>query len=61
MCTITFFILSHALSFFISILEEVTKTLYNHTEPMSTRLEALKMEEKLTFELRRQRYSVWFN
>ena len=36
-------------------------SLYNHIEPLSTRSEALKMEEKLALELRRQRYAVWFN
>jgi len=36
-------------------------SLYNHLDPMSTRLEALKMEKKLALELRRQRYAVWFN
>lgn len=36
-------------------------SLYNHIKPMSTRLEALEMEEKLALELRRQRYAVWFN
>ncbi len=36
-------------------------SLYNHIDPMPTRLEALKMEEKLALELRRQRYAVWFN
>ena len=35
--------------------------LYNHIEPMATRAEALKMEEKLALELRRKRYAVWFN
>lgn len=35
--------------------------LYNHIEPMPSRSEALKMEEKLSLELRRQRYAVWFN
>ena len=35
-------------------------SLYNHVKPMS-RSEALKMEEKLALELRRQRYAVWFN
>lgn len=35
-------------------------SLYNHIEPM-TRSEALKMEEKLSLELRRKRYAVWFN
>ena len=35
-------------------------SLYNHLGPM-TRPEALKMEEKLALELRRQRYAVWFN
>lgn len=36
-------------------------SLYNHIAPMSTRAEALKMEETLALELRRQRYAVWFN
>lgn len=36
-------------------------SLYNHIEPMTTRAEALKMEEILALELRRQRYAVWFN
>jgi len=36
-------------------------SLYNHIPPISTRAEALKMEEKLALELRRQRYAVWFN
>jgi len=36
-------------------------SLYYHIDPMSTRLEALKMEEKLALKLRRQRYAVWFN
>lgn len=36
-------------------------SLYNHIEPMATRAEALKMEEKLALELRRKRYAVWFN
>lgn len=36
-------------------------SLYNHIDPMSTRSEALKMEERLALELRRQRYAVWFN
>nr|WP_298791821.1 GIY-YIG nuclease family protein [uncultured Allomuricauda sp.] len=36
-------------------------SLYNHIKPMSTRLEAIKMEEKLAMELRRKRYAVWFN
>ena len=35
-------------------------SLYHHIDPM-TRSEALKMEEKLALELRRQRYAVWFN
>ena len=35
--------------------------LYNHIDPMSTRAEALKMEERLALELRRKRYAVWFN
>ena len=36
-------------------------SLYNHISPLQTRLEALKMEETLALELRRQRYAVWFN
>jgi len=36
-------------------------SLYNHIDPLPTRSEALKMEERLTLELRRQRYAVWFN
>ncbi len=36
-------------------------SLYNHIPPLPTPLEALKMEEKLALELRRQRYAVWFN
>jgi hypothetical protein len=34
--------------------------LYNYIDPM-TREEALKMEEEVALELRRQRYAVWFN
>jgi len=36
-------------------------SLYNHIDPLSTRSAALKMEERLALELRRQRYAVWFN
>jgi predicted GIY-YIG superfamily endonuclease len=36
-------------------------SLYNHIEPLSTRAEAIKMEEQLALALRRQRYAVWFN
>ncbi len=36
-------------------------SLYNQIEPVTTRSEALKLEEKLALELRRQRYAVWFN
>ena len=36
-------------------------SLYNHIGPIATRQEALKMEETLALELRRQRYAVWFN
>lgn len=36
-------------------------SLYNHIHPMTSRAEALKMEEQLALELRRQRYAVWFN
>lgn len=36
-------------------------SLYNHIGPMASRMEALKMEEQLALELRRQRYAVWWN
>ncbi len=36
-------------------------SLYNHLDPIATRQEALKMEETLSLELRRQRYAVWYN
>ena len=36
-------------------------SLYNHIPPLNTRAEALKMEETLALELRRQRYAVWYN
>lgn len=36
-------------------------SLYNHIAPLNSRQEALKMEETLALELRRQRYAVWFN
>ena len=36
-------------------------SLYNHINPLSTKAEALKMEEQLALELRRKRYAVWFN
>jgi len=36
-------------------------SLYNHIQPLSSRAEALRMEEILALELRRQRYAVWFN
>ena len=36
-------------------------SLYNHIEPITTRAEALKMEETLALELRRKRYAVWYN
>jgi hypothetical protein len=36
--------------------------LYNHlNEKKMTREEALKMEEKLAWDLRRMGYAVWFN
>ena len=35
-------------------------SLYHHLKPM-TRAEALKMEEQLALNLRRQGYAVWFN
>jgi hypothetical protein len=36
-------------------------SLYNHIDKLPTRAAALKMEEWLALELRRQRYAVWFN
>ena len=36
-------------------------SLYNHIGPMTSRAEALKMEELLALELRRKKYAVWFN
>ncbi len=36
-------------------------SLYNHIDPIATRAQALKLEEKLALELRRQRYAVWYN
>ena len=36
-------------------------SLYNHIKTMKTRAEALKAEEHLALELRRQRYAVWYN
>lgn len=36
-------------------------SLYNHIEPILSRAEALKMEETLALELRREKYAVWFN
>jgi predicted GIY-YIG superfamily endonuclease len=36
-------------------------SLYNHIDPLSSREEALKAEERLALELRRKRYAVWFN
>ncbi|TYA52188.1 ribose-5-phosphate isomerase [Formosa maritima] len=36
-------------------------SLYNHINPLNSKTEAIKMEEQLALELRRQRYAVWFN
>jgi hypothetical protein len=36
-------------------------SLYNHIDPVNTRVEALKLEEWLAIDLRRKRYAVWFN
>ena len=36
-------------------------SLFQHIDPMNSRAEALKMEEILALELRRQGYAVWFN
>lgn len=36
-------------------------SLYQHIDPMTTRAEALQIEESLALELRRQGYAVWYN
>lgn len=36
-------------------------SLYNHLNPIISQADALKMEEQLALELRRQKYAVWFN
>lgn len=36
-------------------------SLYNHIDPFFTRDEALKAEEQIALELRREGYAVWFN
>ena len=36
-------------------------SLYEHIGPVSSRTEALRTEEQLALELRRQRYAVWYN
>ncbi len=36
-------------------------SLYNHIGPITTKAEALQMEEKLALKLRRERYAVWYN
>ena len=36
-------------------------SLYNHIQPVKSRDEALKLEERLALELRRKRYAVWYN
>ena len=36
-------------------------SLFQHIDPMNSRVKALKMEETLALELRRQGYAVWFN
>ncbi len=36
-------------------------SLFNHISPVTTRTEALKLEEQLALELRRKGYAVWFN
>ena len=35
-------------------------SLYEHINPMSSRVEALEMEKELALELRRKRYAVWY-
>lgn len=36
-------------------------SLFQHIDPMTTRTEALQIEEQLALDLRRQGYAVWFN
>ncbi|SDS99464.1 ribose-5-phosphate isomerase [Winogradskyella sediminis] len=36
-------------------------SLYNHIDPFVTRAEALKAEEQIALELRREGYAVWYN
>ena len=36
-------------------------SLYEHIDPIKSRAEAIKMEERLALELRIKRYAVWFN
>ena len=36
-------------------------SLFQHIDPINSRAVALKMEETLALELRRQGYAVWFN
>lgn len=41
--------------------EYLRPSLYNHIPLLSSRVDALKMEELLALELRRKRYAVWYN
>lgn len=36
-------------------------SLFQHIDPTTSRFEALKLEENLALELRRQGYAVWYN
>jgi predicted GIY-YIG superfamily endonuclease len=36
-------------------------SLFQHIDPVTSRAEALRVEEQLALELRRQGYAVWFN
>ena len=36
-------------------------SLYNHINPIATRAEAIEIEKRLSLELRREKYAVWFN
>jgi len=36
-------------------------SLFNHIDPVTTRAEALNIEELLALELRRKKYAVWYN
>lgn len=41
--------------------EYLRPSLYNHIASVTSRSEALKIEERLALQLRRKKYAVWFN